>query len=105
MEAPDLTDAEKAAIHYADLAASNHLANHDETLATFESTTPRGNCRARMYWPTASDRRMAAKYRIIEELPEASGYDDEASRRGGPYGETRYPGLSKGGQTPFCRDV
>jgi hypothetical protein len=31
MEAPDLTDAEKAAIHYADLAASNHLAISDET--------------------------------------------------------------------------
>jgi len=32
-EAPDLSDAEKAAIHYADLAASNHLAISDETLA------------------------------------------------------------------------
>ena len=33
MESPDLSDAKKAAIHYVDLAASNHLAINDDTIA------------------------------------------------------------------------
>ena len=41
MEATDLTDAEKAAIHYADLAASNHFAISDETFVNLRSTTRR----------------------------------------------------------------
>ncbi len=32
-EAPDLTDAEKAALHYADLSANDHLSIDDETFA------------------------------------------------------------------------
>jgi hypothetical protein len=40
MEAPDLTDAEKAAIHYADLAASNHLAISEETFTSPISPSP-----------------------------------------------------------------
>jgi AhpD family alkylhydroperoxidase len=73
MEAPDLTDAEKAAIHYADLAASNHLAISDETIAKLRKYYSEKQivelCMYVAY--CVGFGRMAATYRIIEELPES----------------------------------
>jgi len=73
MEAPDLTDAEKAAIHYADLAASNHLAITDETIGNLRKYYSEQEivelCMYVAY--CIGFGRMAATYRIIEELPES----------------------------------
>ena len=73
MEAPDLTDAEKAAIHYADLAASNHLAITDETIANLRKYyTEKEIVELCIYVAyCVGFGRMAATYRIIEELPES----------------------------------
>ena len=73
MEAPDLTDAEKAAIHYADLAASNHLAITDDTIANLRKYyTEKEIVELCMYVAyCVGFGRMAATYRIIEELPES----------------------------------
>ncbi len=73
MEAADLTDAEKAAIHYADLAASNHFAISDETFADLRKHYTEKEivelCMHVAY--CIGFGRMAAAYRIIEELPES----------------------------------
>lgn len=73
LESPDLTDAEKAAIHYADLAASNHLAINDETIADLRKHYSEQEivelCMYVAY--CVGFGRMAATYRIIEELPES----------------------------------
>jgi alkylhydroperoxidase family enzyme len=73
MEAPDLTDAEKAAIHYADLAASNHLAITDETIDNLRKYySEKEIVELCMYVAYCIGfGRMAATYRIIEELPES----------------------------------
>jgi AhpD family alkylhydroperoxidase len=73
MEAPDLTDAEKAAIHYADLAASNHLAIGDETFAELRKHyTEKEIVELCIYVAyCVGFGRMAAAYRIVEELPES----------------------------------
>jgi AhpD family alkylhydroperoxidase len=73
MEASDLTDAEKAAIHYADLAASNHLAISDETFANLRQYyTEKEIVELCMHVAYCTGfGRMAAAYRIIEELPES----------------------------------
>jgi AhpD family alkylhydroperoxidase len=73
MEAPDLTDADKAAIGYADLAASNHLAISDETIANLRRYYSEQEivelCMYVAY--CVGYGRMAAAYRIIEELPQS----------------------------------
>jgi len=73
MEATDLTAAEKAAIHYADLAASNHFAISDETFADLRKYYSEKEivelCMYVAY--CVGFGRMAAAYRIIEELPES----------------------------------
>ena len=73
LEAPDLTDAEKAAIHYADLAASNHLAITDATIDNLRKYYSEKEivelCMYVAY--CVGFGRMAATYRIIEELPES----------------------------------
>ena len=73
LEAADLTDAEKAAIHYADLAASNHFAITDETIANLRKHYSEKQivelCMYVAY--CVGFGRMAAAYRIIEELPES----------------------------------
>lgn len=73
MEAPDLTDAEKAAIQYADLAATNHLAITDEMIANLRNYYSEQEivelCMYTAY--CVGFGRMAATYRIIEELPES----------------------------------
>lgn len=73
LEAPDLTDAEKAAIHYADLAASNHLAITDETIENLRKHySEKEIVELCMYVAYCIGfGRMAATYRIIEELPES----------------------------------
>ena len=80
MEAPDLTDAEKAAIHYADLAASNHLAISDETIANLRRYyTEKEIVEVCMYVAyCVGFGRMAATYQIIEELPES--FQDKTAR-------------------------
>ena len=73
MEAPDLTDAEKAAINYADLAASNHFAITDETIENLRKYyTEKEIVELCIYTAyCVGFGRMAATYRIIEELPES----------------------------------
>jgi AhpD family alkylhydroperoxidase len=73
MEASDLTDAEKAAIHYADLAASNHFAISEETFVNLRKFyTEQQIVELCMYVAyCVGFGRMAAAYRIIEELPES----------------------------------
>lgn len=73
MEAPDLTEAEKAALQYADLAASNHFAISDETFEDLRKHYSEQEivelCMHVAY--CVGFGRMAAAYRIIEELPES----------------------------------
>ena len=73
MEAPDLTDAEKAAIHYADLAASNHFGISEETFTELRKYyTEKEIVELCIYVAyCVGFGRMAAAYRIIEELPES----------------------------------
>jgi AhpD family alkylhydroperoxidase len=73
MEAPDLTDAEKAAIHYADLAASNHFAISEETFADLRKHYSEKEIVELCIYVAycVGYGRMAAAYRIIEELPES----------------------------------
>ncbi|MEO6092325.1 MAG: carboxymuconolactone decarboxylase family protein [Novosphingobium sp.] len=71
--APDLTDADKAALRYADLAATNHLAITDETIEELRKHYSEQEivelCIHVAY--CIGFGRMAATYRIIEELPES----------------------------------
>jgi len=73
MEAADLTDAEKAAIHYADLAASNHFAISDETFADLRKYYSEKEIVELCIYVAycVGFGRMAAAYRILEELPES----------------------------------
>ena len=73
LEAPDLSDAEKAAIHYADLAASNHLAITDETIDNLRKYYSEKEIVELCIYVAycVGFGRMAATYRIIEELPES----------------------------------
>ena len=86
MEAPGLTDAEKAAIVYADAFATDHLAIND---ATFE------NLRKHFTEPEIVELgmtiaffvgfgRLAATLNMVEELPERF---QDSSRRIAPWGE------------------
>lgn len=72
-EAPDLTDAEKAAIRYADLAASNHLAINDEVLDNLRKYYSEKEIVELCIYVAycVGFGRMAAVYQIIEELPES----------------------------------
>jgi AhpD family alkylhydroperoxidase len=80
MEAPDLTDAEKAAIQYADLAAGNHLAITDETIANLRKYYSEKQIVELCIYVAycVGFGRMAATYRIIEELP--ATFQDVTSR-------------------------
>lgn len=72
-EAPDLTDAEKAALRYADLFATNHLAIDDAVLDELRRHYTEQEvvelCMHCAY--CVGFGRMAATYRIIEELPKS----------------------------------
>jgi alkylhydroperoxidase family enzyme len=73
MDAPDLTGAEKAAIEYADLAASNHFAITDATFENLRKYFTEKEivelCIFSAY--CIGFGRMAAAYRIEEELPKS----------------------------------
>lgn len=73
MEAADLSDAEKAAIQYADLAASNHFAISDDTFANLRKYyTEQEIVELCMFVAfCVGFGRMAAAYQIIEELPDS----------------------------------
>ena len=72
-EATDLSEAEKAALRYADLAATNHLAISDETIEDLRKHFSEKEivelCMHAAY--CIGFGRMAATYRIIEELPDS----------------------------------
>jgi alkylhydroperoxidase family enzyme len=72
-EAPDLTDAEKAAIRFADLFATNHLAITDELIESLrEHFTEQELVELVMHCAyCVGYGRMAATYQIIEELPKS----------------------------------
>jgi alkylhydroperoxidase family enzyme len=77
-EAPDLTDAEKAALAYADLSATDHLSIDDATFASLRQHFDEvqivelglfiANC--------IGFGRLAAAWDMVEELPEA--YQDKS---------------------------
>jgi AhpD family alkylhydroperoxidase len=72
-EAPDLTDAEKAALRFADLFATNHLAIDDAMIENLRQHFSEQHivelCMQCAY--CVGYGRMAATYRIIEELPKS----------------------------------
>jgi len=72
-EAPDLTEAEKAALRFADLFATNHLAISDELIEELRQHFSEQHivelCMHCAY--CVGYGRMAATYRIIEELPKS----------------------------------
>jgi AhpD family alkylhydroperoxidase len=80
VEAPDLTDAEKAALQYADLAATNHLAISDETIANLRKYYTEKEivelCMLAAFCTGYG--RFAVTYRAIEDLPES--YQDTTKR-------------------------
>jgi AhpD family alkylhydroperoxidase len=80
MEAPDLTDAEKAALHFADLFATNHLAIGDETVDALRHFYSEKEvveiCMLCAYCTGFG--RFAAVYKAIEDLPES--YQDMSAR-------------------------
>jgi AhpD family alkylhydroperoxidase len=71
--APDLTDAEKAALRFADLFATNHLAISDELIEELRQHFSEQHivelCMHCAY--CVGYGRMAATYQIIEELPKS----------------------------------
>ena len=80
VEAPDLTDAEKAALYYADLAATNHLAIDDETIDGLRRHYSEKQvieiCMMCAYCTGFG--RFAAIYHAVEDLPES--YQDTSAR-------------------------
>jgi AhpD family alkylhydroperoxidase len=72
-DAPDLTDAEKAALRFADLFATNHLAIDDALIEDLRQHFSEAHivelCMHCAY--CVGYGRMAATYRIIEELPKS----------------------------------
>jgi AhpD family alkylhydroperoxidase len=72
-EAPDLTEAEKAALRFADLFATNHLAIDDAMIEELRKHFSEQHivelCMQCAY--CVGYGRMAATYRIIEELPKS----------------------------------
>jgi alkylhydroperoxidase family enzyme len=80
VEAHDLTAAEKAALHYADLAATNHLAITDETMDTLRQFYSEKEiveiCMLCAYCTGFG--RFAAVYNAVEDLPES--YRDTTAR-------------------------
>jgi AhpD family alkylhydroperoxidase len=91
-EAPDLSEAEKAALRYADLAATNHLAITDETIENLRAHYSEKEivelCIYCAY--CIGFGRMAATYRIIEELPESF---QDTTRRIAPWENDRSEAL------------
>ncbi|MCB2080851.1 MAG: carboxymuconolactone decarboxylase family protein [Novosphingobium sp.] len=80
VEAPDLTDAERAALKYADLAATNHLAIDDELIDNLRQYYSEQEiieiCMLCAYCTGFG--RFAAVYHAVEDLPES--YRDTSER-------------------------
>ncbi len=77
-EASDLSDAEKAAINYGELFATNHLAINDsvyDNLRKYFSEEEIVELSITVAWFVGMGR-LAATYHMVEELPEAFQNDD-----------------------------
>ena len=86
-EAEDLSDAEKAAIKYGELFATNHLAIDDsvyENLRKYFSEAEVVELSITVAWFVGFGR-LAATYHMIEELPEA--FQNENSEKLTPWNE------------------
>ena len=86
-EAEDLSDAEKAAIEYGELFATNHLAIDDsvyENLRKYFSEAEVVELSITVAWFVGIGR-LAATYHIVEELPEA--FQNENSEKLTPWNE------------------
>jgi AhpD family alkylhydroperoxidase len=80
MEAPDLTDAEKAALAYADLFANNHFAIDDAVYDNLRKYFPESQI-VELGMNVASFvgfGRLAATFDMVEELPEA--FQDKSAK-------------------------
>ena len=78
-EANDLSDAEKAAINYGELFATNHLAINDsvyDNLRKYFSEEEIVELSITVAWFVGMGR-LAATYHMVEELPEAFQNDDK----------------------------
>jgi AhpD family alkylhydroperoxidase len=84
-DAPDLTDAERAALDYADISATNHFAITDETFAKLRKfySEPEIVELGLFVGYFIGFGRMVAAWDMVEELPE--GYEDK-SQRAAPWG-------------------
>ena len=86
-EAKNLSDAEKAAIHYGELFATNHLAIDDvvyDNLRKYFSEEEIVELSITVAWFVGFGR-LGATYHMVEELPEA--FQDENSDRLTPWNE------------------
>ena len=86
-EAEDLSDAEKAAIEYGELFATNHLAIDDsvyENLRKYFSEAEVVELSITVAWFVGFGR-LAATYHMVEELPEA--FQNENSEKLPPWNE------------------
>ena len=86
-EAEDLSDAEKAAIEYGELFATNHLAIDDsvyENLRKYFSEAEVVELSITVAWFVGFGR-LAATYHMVEELPEA--FQNENSEKLTPWNE------------------
>lgn len=86
-EAENLSDAEKAAIHYGELFATNHLAIDDavyDNLRKYFSEEEIVELSITVAWFVGFGR-LGATYHMVEELPEA--FQDENSDRLTPWNE------------------
>jgi AhpD family alkylhydroperoxidase len=84
MEAPDMTDAEKAAVQFADHFATNHLAISDDTIANLRKHFSEKEiveiCMYSAY--CVGYGRFAATYKAVEDLPESF---QDMSKRTAPW--------------------
>ena len=79
-EAPDLTDAERAALAYADVSATNHFAINDDTFADLRRHfSEREIIELGLHIANyIGFGRLVAAWDMVEELPE--GFEDKSSR-------------------------
>jgi AhpD family alkylhydroperoxidase len=86
-EAPDLTDAERAALHYADLFATNHHSISDETFDRLRANFSEPEIVELMFSAArfVGFGRMAAVLHMVDDLPER--FRDESGEKVTPWGE------------------
>ena len=90
MEAPDLTDAERAALAYADLFANNHLAIDDKVYDNLRKYFPESQIvELGMFVASfVGFGRLAATFDMVEELPES--FQDKSVKIG-PWADAGVP--------------